>query len=719
MEWKRIFQNKRFLIMILVLYVLCIFLFYREMNNKENKTQRLEMKQKVESIIDQVEEWESTNILQYLTEQIQKENEQISQQYNRNEEVEVSGTLLGLKEVYQEVTALDGFSQKVQSVLQNEQQMELLAVFQKDDGYGLKNIKKTARDYEVLLNVHPKLMNNISLNRYFDFKITDFVIIAGAILTIFMFLQERKRGIWEVVNTTKRGRCYLAIERVGILALLIGVFVALFHSTILLISIFNYGAIDVSLPVQSITRLQDFTYVMSIGQFLIYYFIMKYFYYFMLALLIWLVLSLFRNTTVGLSIFIFIFGVEYTLFNTILSSSGKNIWKYINIAGWMNWIEYCQRYQNVKLFSYPIEIKQIALVLFCIFTVVSICALLILAGKRKPIGKQSIFTVFFNRLGSWISNKIPVPSLFALEARKLFWMQRGIWILLILLLIQIQMLNTSKVYYSEELMYRNYYYKKYEGLVTDQTLKKMEEEEQSISRAIKELSSSFTGDEAVDNGIFIQIQSQQARLTALKSIMERGNGILALGEKGVGAGIVNPIGYQHLFGKSEEHKQEETIFMGVITLCLVLGGICSLEKQAGTYSVIKVTKKGSNTQVIQKILLATICAIVVSGIIFGFEIYEVSHRYGLFGNQYRVTSISFLESISFNISIGQYVCIIYGLRTFMMILVSSSIVFLSSKCKTVFSGIAISLLLFVLPSTMYIMGISIVGIISVVKYIHI
>ena len=107
MEWKRIFQNKRFLIMILVLYVLCIFLFYREMNNKENKTQRLEMKQKVESIIDQVEEWESTNILQYLTEQIQKENEQISQQYNRNEEVEVSGTLLGLKEVYQEVTALD------------------------------------------------------------------------------------------------------------------------------------------------------------------------------------------------------------------------------------------------------------------------------------------------------------------------------------------------------------------------------------------------------------------------------------------------------------------------------------------------------------------------------------------------------------------------------------------------------------------------------------
>ena len=110
------------------------------------------------------------------------------------------------------------FYDKLSNISIEKEKMLNISIFSDEVSFAYKNIVKTEQDYNRIMEVTLSDINDYAVDAFLEY---DVIYIFGFIImmfTVLSFLDERKRGLWQIVHTCRNGRLKIVLNRLFILA---------------------------------------------------------------------------------------------------------------------------------------------------------------------------------------------------------------------------------------------------------------------------------------------------------------------------------------------------------------------------------------------------------------------------------------------------------------------------------------------------------------------
>lgn len=212
---------------------------------------------------------------------------------------------------------LTGFSDRLAEIQAQAENMSTVSIFA-GSPYSQANIRKTAADYRRLEGLPLTLGHDRAVEQVMGVDFSDWLLGIYMAVVVSAFLEERKRGLWNMVCASPSGRTRLAAWRLGAVALAAGLG-AVFLT--LLELIFGYakygGAGEMGRILQSVSIFQDFTYPMTIGWFWLFYILLRALGAFLLGAVLWFLLEAVTDRRLVGAVWVSALFVEYALYTQL------------------------------------------------------------------------------------------------------------------------------------------------------------------------------------------------------------------------------------------------------------------------------------------------------------------------------------------------------------------------------------------------------------------
>ena len=131
--------------------------------------------------------------------------------------------------------------------------------------------------------------------------------------------------------------------------------VVLLYGTDLVIGFFFYGGVDdLNRAVQSVETLGRLTMLTTVGGFLVRFFLLRVAAAFLIALILWLLLTAINNVKYTIIVAAGVLVVEYRLYTFLPVQSALNVLKYFNIFTYIGLSDLYTNYLNIDIFTYPL-----------------------------------------------------------------------------------------------------------------------------------------------------------------------------------------------------------------------------------------------------------------------------------------------------------------------------------------------------------------------------
>lgn len=624
--------------------------------------------------------------------------------------------------LYDQITYLEEYPNYLNTIQKQAENLSQISIFQEVDSFSQKNLKKTANDFSLMNKFGLEVGENEGIVAFLDFSLSDYLVIIIGMAVVYQLLAERKKGLWEIVHSTKYGRLRLSVRRL-IIVLFCAVLSSLFiYGINLMLSLYIYGGADgLHRAVQSMKLFKLYNSTSSILEFLMHYFLIKIVAIFLIYLCIWLVLSAVK--TLSLS-FLFMGGVaaiEYIAYTFLPLQSHFNVVKYMNLFSYIHLPEIYTNYLNVSLFGNLKSTREIALeILPVLILVISSCCLLT-NTKKKPKESSIIlrslldyFEIFSNKITSRL-------NLILAEVYKILIIQKGILILLILVYIQYNSISNINVYYSRPQLYLNSYYEKIHGAYSEEMVEVVEELGNELREKEKEVEELVTlyGDGKINfeeyynrSRAYEDLGSKAEAYEMLHEKIEKAEQIKVA--KGINVWIFNDLGYERMMGNTTYSAQQVQALKAVFFMVLILSSVFVYERQAGTFDMIRATKKGRLCLFRKKMQASFLITTIVWLLIYGVEILNTYRVYGLDNLAAPIQSVSSFSDFDFSISLGGFLACLYMIRLIVMQCVAYMIVFFSSVAERLEYSILGSTIVLLTPSALVIAGINIFKYIAII-----
>ncbi|MCL2747848.1 MAG: hypothetical protein FWE59_04250 [Oscillospiraceae bacterium] len=307
-----------------------------------------------------------------------------------------------LNELFHQKAYVDSYRESIQKILENAENM-LRSPVLSQKGFTRNNIMQAKEDFGGLENIQPTLVNGKAVASYMKTSFIDYPVLLLLIYVIFTFLAERKIGLWPIIHSTVKGRAPLAVRRIAIMLGFSIVAVFLFHGTIFVLAVLRHGSVtDIHAPVQSIEMFSRCTLHMSIMGFLLFYLLLKSLCMFVIAILIWAILSLIEQVVLGVLTTIGFIGIQYAVYAYIWPNSAIGFLKYLNIFSLLDIQKSTIPYINVNIFSHAVKLFHITLLYMTALLIAGILSSLLIAKIKKPIGntikEPAVFDTLFKKI---------------------------------------------------------------------------------------------------------------------------------------------------------------------------------------------------------------------------------------------------------------------------------------------------------------------------------
>ena len=155
-------------------------------------------------------------------------------------------------------------------------EMKKASIFNKPGTFSYRNIEKTPEDFKGLENLSLSLGPEDFLMAISTYSGADFcIILLLLLLCIYLFSQEKEKGLSRLIRTMRQGRCPTTLSKLLILIFWAVALCVLFYGTVLIMaaSIYNFG--DLSRMIQSHPSFRGASIPMSVAQFLMVIFLEK------------------------------------------------------------------------------------------------------------------------------------------------------------------------------------------------------------------------------------------------------------------------------------------------------------------------------------------------------------------------------------------------------------------------------------------------------------
>lgn len=255
-----------------------------------------------------------------------------------------------------------------------------VSIFMTNDG----TVLKTAEDYKRMEGVELTIGMDNAVTHAFWRTPSDWLLAAYMVIVVLSFMAERKRGMWELVCASAGGRVRLPLAR------LVCVLLAAFMGAVLFTAVevcsgwLIYGGFhELDRMVQSIAEFKGFTIPMTIGQFWLFYGMLRFVGAFVVGMVLWLFFEAIPDRRLAAIAFALFAGVEYVLFTIF---PGDSMLDTVNLFMCISPRNMLLSYEVLTPFGLSLGRIDVYLVFGAIAAVTGIAVVMVCCRVRKPNG---------------------------------------------------------------------------------------------------------------------------------------------------------------------------------------------------------------------------------------------------------------------------------------------------------------------------------------------
>lgn len=601
------------------------------------------------------------------------------------------------------------YNKEINQMCENALETVEIGAFSDPSSYAYNNILKTRYDLIDNAKIRITLVNGRALESIFQYKITGFFLLVMMIYLSHRFVEERKKGLWQIIHAASYGRRRLAFKRVGVLAVAALLFSLVIHCSLYIESFYLFGGMDsLQAMVQSSSIFAYMTWPVTGMEYLIINIIVQAVAAFGIGIFIWALTSLFDSQTVSGGIILLIFSVEYLAYQYIPATSVFGVLKYTNVVQLVNPMDAIVDYVNCGPGEYLVSRQQLAYVIFILEMCVGLTIILMVSQKKYPISKGLHGGKWLDKAGIRYNQMISrLPSI-CMEIYKLLIYQKGIYIIMATIFLVSGVKIYGGVYYNAERDILRTYYNEIGGsVVNDSVYTKESEYEAMLSEKNDEyqkLNDELQSGQSIHYSYMMNLGEEIAALEKVVPIMQEQ--ITYLNElkakRGIEAEVISPFAYENILGGGLDYSLNLINLYLFLTMVFLMNANFSYERKRNMIPVIKSCMNGRWPFIRRKLEINVCITVFLWAGFYGKFIYQIWNLYDLNDCDCSILSLSLMQHVPINVSIRFYLLFSIIIKLIIMLAAMMVITLISLVIEEKFTLI-VSLCLMI-PHVLYILG---------------
>ena len=597
----------------------------------------------------------------------------------------------------------------IKSILKNAQNLSSKKLFSNKTSYSYKSIQKSANDFSKNKNIKLSLVNDLPVSAVLNYQIGDFILILICVFMAISFVSEKNVNL--LINTCKNGRRILKMKQLPILILFSLFFSFAIYISEMLISLKIYDApMNLYALIQSTDIFSDCILHINFLQLFAIHILFKAIIASMIALAIWLFISLSSNIILVSAIAGVITSIELLLYKNISAQSNLSILKTFNIFSLFDYRSISE-YNLVSVFSKPVRAEKAVWIIVLLVIFIISALILISANRNYPIKSPKkafrVLHVLFDKLSEFYAKLQSVIYAGRFETFKIMHIGKGLLVVIAFLLIIGFNFNTNPLVFSSTEAFLNDYYEEYGGELSEKVYKnieKMRSEADAVESEYNFKSEQYASGEISLEEYELAAAKNEAYDTQRKAVdklTEQIDRIESLSQKGIKPVLVNELGYNNLFYSQSNQTQ---ILILICAVVILFSSVFSIEKGSNMLILNHCSKNGRKQLYFKKIFTVIPKTFILTLVSYLSLILQNNYLYKLGNMNANIHNLECLQEINLNISIAEYV-ILNFIFEFIFVTVVGLIITSLSAFMPQLAVIIISACLFILPSALYMIDI--------------
>lgn len=674
-ELKKLLSGRIFLLIAAVALVLNAYLMVRTANSSESTPEEYR------AIYSELEGLSDTEKLEWLDARCNEFSGQHHYDW---------GILYELRE---ECSQVVGYQDYLDSIDSQAKSMSSISIFAKPDTFNYRSIMKTPPAYEDMRDVKPVFDVSKGITLATDNNFSDILIgfiVLFAVLSL--MISDREQGLSGLLFPLKRGRGYLLLTKMGVLAVTIFMTILLMYGENLIIGSQIYELGDLSRPIQSLNGFIGCNLKISVLGYLFLYIFFKFAAVFTIGAVLSLIAVNTKNTVSFYGISAIILAVEGLTYSLIHPLSKYSIFRYINLIAFTRGNDIFCNFKNINFWGYPVPLIPTSVGAIVLISLICV----ILAAWMYSAKRNLEYKKIGIKLGFGKSEKIHSRLYYTLY--KSLILQKGIVFIAVFIAVAGFMSTSFIKKYDPVDAYYQYYCNELEGEITQETLDFIESETarfDEINARIEELSQTNPFSSELN-----QLQKDVAPQIGFIPFSERVSQIKDID----GAQVFYDTGYKRAFGMAGYDDDMKYALVMVLMCIFLVSPMIANDNRHKMSFVINATASGKRSYIRRNILLASGYGILASLLWIIPYAVSINTYYGSGGLDASLRSITDFIDIPVDLTVGQYILLICILRIIFCAAAALVMLWISSRCRNSTSAILINFAVFALPIIIYLLG---------------
>ena len=597
----------------------------------------------------------------------------------------------------------------IKSILKNAQNLSSKKLFSNKTSYSYKSIQKSANDFSKNKNIKLSLVNDLPVSAVLNYQIGDFILILICVFMAISFVSEKNVNL--LINTCKNGRRILKMKQLPILILFSLFFSFAIYISEMLISLKIYDApMNLYALIQSTDIFSDCILHINFLQLFAIHILFKAIIASMIALAIWLFISLSSNIILVSAIAGVITAIELLLYKNISAHSNLSIFKTFNIFSLFDYRSISE-YNLVSVFSKPVRAEKAVWIIVLLIIFIILALILISANRNYPIKSPKkafrILHVLFDKLSEFYAKFQSVIYAGRFETFKIMHIGKGLLVVIAFLLIIGFNFNTNPLVFSSTEAFLNDYYEEYGGELSEKVYKNIEKMRSEADAVESEYN--FKSEQYASGEISLEEyelaaaknETYDTQRKAVDKLTEQIDRIESLSQKGIKPVLVNELGYNNLFYSQSNQTQ---ILILICAVVILFSSVFSIEKGSNMLILNHCSKNGRKQLYFKKIFTVIPKTFTLTLVSYLSLILQNNYLYKLGNMNANIHNLECLQEINLNLSIAEYI-ILNFIFEFIFVTVVGLIITSLSAFMPQLAVIIISACLFILPSALYMIDI--------------
>lgn len=597
----------------------------------------------------------------------------------------------------------------IKSILKNAQNLSSKKLFSNKTSYSYKSIQKSANDFSKNKNIKLSLVNDLPVSAVLNYQIGDFILILICVFMAISFVSEKNVNL--LINTCKNGRRILKMKQLPILILFSLFFSFAIYISEMLISLKIYDApMNLYALIQSTDIFSDCILHINFLQLFAIHILFKAIIASMIALAIWLFISLSSNIILVSAIAGVITAIELLLYKNISAQSNLSIFKTFNIFSLFDYRSISE-YNLVSVFSKPVRAEKAVWIIVLLIIFIISALILISANRNYPIKSPKkafrILHVLFDKLSEFYAKFQSVIYAGRFETFKIMHIGKGLLVVIAFLLIIGFNFNTNPLVFSSTEAFLNDYYEEYGGELSEKVYKNIEKMRSEADAVESEYN--FKSEQYASGEISLEEyelaaaknETYDTQRKAVDKLTEQIDRIESLSQKGIKPVLVNELGYNNLFYSQSNQTQ---ILILICAVVILFSSVFSIEKGSNMLILNHCSKNGRKQLYFKKIFTVIPKTFTLTLVSYLSLILQNNYLYKLGNMNANIHNLECLQEINLKLSIAEYI-ILNFIFEFIFVTVVGLIITSLSAFMPQLAVIIISACLFILPSALYMIDI--------------